>query len=108
MSDSEPTSEDRQPMVGWLRYHGRPVMLQLKEPYYLVTYGYEPDVTKEGGVKAVPFLRGMLSVEPAGDGGAILMMTVPVPKTNDTLLVAVQPKDVLYCTHINESRIVTG
>jgi hypothetical protein len=94
--------------MGWLRYHGRPVMLQLKEPYYLVTYGYEPDMAKEGGVKAVPFLRGMLSVEPAGDGGAILMMTVPVPNTSDTLLVSVHPKDVLYCTHINQSRIVTG
>jgi hypothetical protein len=35
-------------------------------------------------------------------------MTVPVPNTNHTLLVAVHPKDVRYCTHINESRIVTG
>jgi hypothetical protein len=92
---------------GWFNFNEKPVMLQFREPYIGVDYpAYRPTV-KDGGVVAAPVLNGILHVEPDGSGGVMLILERPTGHGGDTLLMAVKPADVVFCTHINESRIVT-
>ena len=92
---------------GWFAFNEKPVLLQFREPYFSVTYpAYEPQM-KEGGVVAVPVLNGILHVEPDGCGGVMLILERPTGHGSDTLLMAVKPADVVFCTHVHESRIVT-
>jgi hypothetical protein len=93
---------------GWFAFQEKPVMIQLREgqPYWGVNPAYEP-VTKNGDIVAVPVLRGILHVEPDGAGGVMLVVQMPTGNGNDFALVTVRPADVLYCTHIHQSMIVT-
>lgn len=90
---------------GWSAFHEREVMLQLREPYLVITYSYNVDMTDEGA-KALPFLSGKLFVEPNGAGGVLLVLRRQLSES-DYLVVAVNPGDVLYCTHIHRSTIIT-
>ena len=113
MSDEEQQAERQvtgERPSGWFAFQEKPVMIQLREgqPYLGVDYAYELMKDAEsGGVKAVPVLSGVLHVEPDGDGGVMLVLQVPTRVGNDFALIYVRPADVLYCTHIHQSRIVT-
>lgn len=99
---------------GWAFYAGKPVLLQLREPYWGVEGDYTPTTSKneEGaviGVVAVPFLSGILHIQPDGENGVLLVIQRPFPDRPGFAYVALKPSDVLYCTHLNErepSRIV--
>jgi len=93
---SDPQSEP----IGWSRFHEREVMLQLREPYLGVSYGYMPVVDKDGNVVAIPFLKGMLFVTVGEDASVLLVIRMPVPQSEDFMMITVHPKDVLHCTHI--------
>jgi len=90
---------------GWSAFHERQVMLQLREPYLIITHGYEVDMTADGA-RALPVLSGTLFVEPNGSGGVLLVLRRQL-SDKDYLVVAVNPADVLYCTHIHRSAIVS-
>jgi hypothetical protein len=123
MSDPEPATESPEATPapesesGWLIYHERPVMLQLRQPYIGVTYNaraadgvYRASMNAEGHVRASPILSGVLFVRQSGTpSGVLLILRVPIPETHDFTLIALHPDDVLYCTHIHQadSRIVT-
>jgi len=92
---------------GYFAFNEKPAMLQLREPYIGCTYAHIPAMNKEGGAIAVPVLSGVLHVEPDGAGGIMLVVEMPTGSGKDFALVAVSPRDVLYCTHIHQSRIVT-
>lgn len=95
---------------GWFAFNNKPVMLQLEQEkaYIGCDYSYGPSIDKEsGGVRAVPILSGVLHVEPDGSGGVMLIIEMPTGNGSDVALVAVKPKDVVYATHIHQSRIVT-
>jgi len=108
--ETQETEPEQQPtpQIGWLRFHGKPVMLQLRDgsPYMGVLPNYQFAQTQDGGVKATPMLSGILFVEPNGAGGALLVIQAPTGPTN-TVLITVHPNDVLYCTHHVQSLIVT-
>jgi hypothetical protein len=112
MSDQNEQEESRtQQIVGWLRYQGKPVMLQLREPYFGVTYQYVPDQAPGGGARAIPFLRGIFTVEPNGTGGMVFIVHMPIGDSKDVAVIALRPEDVLYCTHIEraeQDRIVAA
>jgi hypothetical protein len=95
---------------GWFAFNERPVMLQLEQPYIGCDYtdhSYGPAMDAEKNVRAVPLLTGILHVEPDGAGGVMLVLQMATGNGNDFALIAVKPKDILYCTHIHQSRIVT-
>lgn len=95
------------PETGWIHFHERTVMLQLREPYIGVEYtgdSYRPSMA-DGGVKATPMLSGVLSVEPNGEGGVMLILRRYI-SGRDQLLWGGFPRDVLYCTHIEQSSII--
>jgi hypothetical protein len=92
---------------GWFAFNEKPVMLQLRDPYIGCTYQYSPAMDKEGGVRAVPILSGILHVEPNGNDGVMLVLKMPTGNGEDFALVAVAPSDIVYATHIHQSRIVT-
>lgn len=125
MSETEPAPSPESPEgrsaapdseIGWLVYHERSVLLQLREPYVGVTYNarapdgvYRASTNADGHVRASPILSGVLFVRPSGTpAGILLILRVPIPETRDFTLVALHPEDVLYCTHIHQddSRIV--
>lgn len=93
---------------GWFVFNEKPVMLQLREPYIGCTYEYAPAMAEDkSGVRAVPVLSGILHVEPNGNGGMMLVLKMPTGNGADFALVTVDPADVVYATHIHQSRIVT-
>jgi hypothetical protein len=94
--------------TGWFAFNEKPVMLQLREPYIGCTYAYQATQDESsGGVRAVPVLSGVLHVEPDGCGGVMLVVQMPTGHGSDFAMVALKPADVVYCTHIHQSRIVT-
>jgi len=108
METEETPSTQESPQMGWLHFHGKPVMLQLSQAYIGCTYAYSPTIDKEtGGALAVPVLSGQLSVEPDGCGGVMLVLRMMTGNGNDYAIVAVKPQDVVFATHIHEARIVT-
>lgn len=111
MSDEAQTEQGNERVgerpTGWFAFNEKPVMVQLREPYIGCTYGYVPSMDQEGGVRAVPVLSGVLHVEPDGCGGVMLVVQQPTGNGSDFAMVALKPADVVYCTHIHQSRIVT-
>lgn len=101
---------ESQSPIGWFVFNNRDVMLQLKEPYIGVTYGYMPSKNKEGGVLASPVLSGRLFVMLGDEIRVMLVIRCPIPNSEDFAIISVQPEDVLHCTTIDrktESNIVT-
>jgi hypothetical protein len=92
---------------GWFAFQEKPVMLQLSEPYMACDYSYGPCVDKEGNVRATPILQGILHVEPDGAGGMMLVVEMHTGHGNDVVLIAVKPRDVVFCSHIVQSQIIT-
>jgi hypothetical protein len=82
-------------------------MLQLAEPYIACSYSYAPVHDKEGNVRATPILQGILHVEPDGSGGVMLVIEMRTGNANDVALIAVKPGDVVFCSHIVQSSLIT-
>src|SRR4029077_5594742 len=89
--------------TGWTFYHGKQVMLQLREPYVGLKYpSHTPEIAEGGGVRAVPILTGALFVAPgAKPGEVMLMLRYPVSE-RDMAVTTVHPDAIDYCTHVVE------
>ena len=91
---------------GWMAFNERMVMLQFDQPYIGVNVpSHQPSTDPTGGVRATPILTGTLLVAPNGNGGVMLVLRMQVSE-KDYALVQVKAENVLFCTHVNESRII--
>ena len=110
-NDTPPPVATRAPRdpVGWAHFHGKMVMLQFREPYIGVDYRgdiYQPTMAKDGvGVAAIPLFIGILYVEHTLEG-ILLIVRRPIAE-REACVIAVRPDDVLYCTHIQRSSLVS-
>lgn len=113
----EPTEStpDLEKSAGWFVFDEKMVQIQVREPYIGVNYSrtvegapYKPTTTPEGAVRATPVLSGTLFVKPSGTpSGLILILRTQIGDSSDFALISIHPEDVLNCTHIHQSRIVT-
>ena len=110
----EETSEERREAqempfepgeTGWGVFHGSLVMVQLREPYLVPGFDYQPQL-KEGGAVAIPVINGVMMVERAGPKGEVILLlrVSPNPNAKNFLIISVHPQDVLYCTHIHQEQ----
>ena len=89
--------------TGWRAFHQRYVLVQLKEPYVVPTYpSYMPEMVEGGGMKATQSIPGMLFVEPDHQDGFMLILRVNGEREGDFALIAIDPGNVMFCTHIVE------
>ncbi len=108
MSDTESSEKSH-----WYWYDGKPVLLQLREPWVGVTHPNDPVMQrdKEGnivGVVSVPFLKGICRVHPDGnDVMFVLETTDPDPSKNAMAHIGVKREDVAFITYI-ERKLVSG
>lgn len=95
---------------GWSAFHEQECLVQLREPWIGVTMNHRPVMAEDGsGVRATPVLTGMLLVEEGHiPGEMMLILRCAIPESRDYTLITMHPRDVLYCTHVVQSRIVTG
>lgn len=96
----------------WYYFDGKPVLIQLREPWVGVTFPNDPVLTrdKDGrqGVVSVPFLKGICHVHPDGnDVMFILETTDPNPESNAMAHIGIKREDVAYITHIERRLVVT-
>lgn len=95
----------------WYRFDGKPVLLQLKEPWVGVTYPNDPVLqrNKEGevtGVVTVPFLKGICHVHPDGDDVMFVLETTdPNPNARAMAHIGIKREDIAFITHI-ERRLI--
>lgn len=114
MSDPESLRE----RCWWYTYSGKPVFVQLREPYVGVTYPNMPIIahqqTERGMVETavyVPFLRGILHVKSEGgpDSRPLLIVETVDPNPDGegaAAFIVIHPEDVLYMTHIEQKKLV--
>jgi hypothetical protein len=110
--ESQRRAEVRESLSWWYKYDGKPVFVQLREPYVGVTYPNAPVMRQTDSgpdVICIPFLRGVLRVRPDASGSGLLLIVEtsdPNPANeNCTAEIVLHPEDVLYCTHIDKKMI---
>ncbi len=103
-------SETERGPTGWLEFHGKPVMLQLRYPYMGVQFSYDPTIARDGsGVRASEYLKGILSIAPGHEEGKLmLLLSAPIPEPGEAAVIALHPEDVVYCTHIKMKEDTTA
>lgn len=109
MSDEEDVRAEKS---YWYWFDGKPVLVQLREPWIGVTYPNDPVLTtdKDGkqGVISTPFLKGICHVRPDGDDIMFVLETTdPNPANRAMAFIAVKKEDVAFITHI-EQRLVAA
>lgn len=119
MSDpkTEPAPAPNDP-VGWRRFHGKLVLLQLAVPYGAVRYpnvpirarDVNPNVPPEqaDGFAYTETLPGVLYVEADAHGLLLLIEIQAPPDGKDKATIAIHPEDVRFCTMVERSLIERG
>jgi hypothetical protein len=111
MSEEEDQRQEEIPETGWTIFNGKPVLLQLREPYVGLEMGtYDPATTPDrSGLRAVGFVKGLLTVERGTRPGEVmLVIRMPIPEPGDVAVIAVDPDNVVHCTHLEMKSIITA
>lgn len=100
-------SDEKLQKCHWYYYDGKPVVIQLREPWIGVTYPNDPVRTQDGqGVVSTPFLRGTCHVYPDGnDVMFVLETTDPNPASTAQVIIGIKREDITFITYI-ERRLV--
>jgi hypothetical protein len=109
--------ENEEYMVGWGEFDGKPVLVQLNQPYVGVTDPVMPCFQKDAegniaGVVSVPYLRGMLrvvsDVSPSGKRDIMFIVTTDDPNGNvkGKVTIAVPREQVAFITTTERQLIV--
>lgn len=103
------SNENQEYTTGWSEFDGKPVLMQLNQPYVGVTDPIMPCFQKDDagaitGVVSVPYLRGMLrvvdDVSPTGKRDTMFIITTddPNPNVKGKVTIAVPREQVAFIT----------
>lgn len=101
-------SPRRPTTIGWDFYIGKQVMLQLAEPYVGCGYDHRPTEVAGGGFAAIPLLAGILNTADDGNGGTLILLSMPTGRNRDVVIIALKPQTIVFCSHIHEPSILTA
>lgn len=95
----------------WYYFDGKPVLIQLREPWVGVTHPNDPVLQRDAkgevaGVVSVPFLKGICRVFDDGDDIMFVLETTdPNPQIQAMAHIGIKKEDIAYITHI-EKRLI--